>query len=70
MPDTSTQITPEEGELAAAQEELERLAAENFSLKNRVVVLRAFLNRAEEDLAVALADLSVALDKKTEGDQE
>lgn len=38
-------ISQEEADIAASQEERERLLAENAHLKNRVVVLRALVNK-------------------------
>lgn len=42
-------LTTEEATLAAAQEESERLSAENRHLKSRVVLLRAFVNRLQAE---------------------
>lgn len=48
QPDT---FTDEEAQLAASQEEQERLTRENDGLKQRVVLLRAMVNRQQKQLA-------------------
>lgn len=48
-------FTPEEVERAVEQEEAERLAAENATLKQRVVTLRAMINRLQRERAEASA---------------
>lgn len=42
-------FTEEEANLAGTQEESERLASENYYLKQRVTVLRALVNRLQKE---------------------
>lgn len=50
MSDQTIQFTPEEMDQAAQQEESERLQAEVSSLKQRVVLLRALVNRQHQEI--------------------
>lgn len=47
MANQELEFSEEEGSLAASQEEASRLSAENQYLKQRVVVLRAMINRLQ-----------------------
>lgn len=47
MSDNSIKLTVDEANLAAAQEESERLTGENARLQQRVVFLRALVNRLQ-----------------------
>lgn len=56
MSQNPIEFSQDEIDRAVEQEERERLMAENQALKNRVVTLRALLNRAQQPTPVAVGE--------------